>query len=66
MQREAGLVGSIIVALPEEESEPFTYEHDHNILLTDWYHKSTFDEAIGLSSIPFVFVGEPQVSGITC
>ncbi|XP_054816633.1 L-ascorbate oxidase-like [Prosopis cineraria] len=60
MQREAGLVGSIIVALPEEESEPFTYEHDHNILLTDWYHKSTFDEAIGLSSIPFVFVGEPQ------
>lgn len=61
MQRQEGLVGTIIVSLPEGESEPFAYDHGHNILLTDWYHKSTADQAIGLSSIPFVFVGEPQV-----
>ncbi|KAI4333277.1 hypothetical protein L6164_018109 [Bauhinia variegata] len=60
MQREAGLFGSILVAVPDGESEPFIYDHEHNILLNDWYHKSTLDQAEGLSSIPFVFVGEPQ------
>ncbi|KAL8475062.1 hypothetical protein ACS0TY_031471 [Phlomoides rotata] len=60
MQREAGLYGSIRVALPEGESEPFPYDYDRSIILTDWYHKSTYEQATGLSSIPFVWVGEPQ------
>ncbi|EOX92188.1 Cupredoxin superfamily protein isoform 2 [Theobroma cacao] len=60
MQREAGLYGSIIVALPDGQSEPFTYDYDRNIILNDWYHKSTYEQAAGLSAIPFQWVGEPQ------
>ncbi|KAL3613414.1 hypothetical protein CASFOL_042677 [Castilleja foliolosa] len=60
MQREAGLYGSIHVSLPDGESEPFDYDYDRNIILTDWYHKSAYEQAAGLSSIPFVWVGEPQ------
>ncbi|CAK9154010.1 unnamed protein product [Ilex paraguariensis] len=60
MQREAGLYGSIRVSLPDGESEPFAYDYDRSILLTDWYHKSAYEQATGLSSIPFVWVGEPQ------
>ena len=61
MQREAGIYGSIRVALPDGESEPFAYDYDRSIILTDWYHKSTYEQATGLSSIPFQWVGEPQV-----
>ncbi|XP_074306444.1 L-ascorbate oxidase-like [Silene latifolia] len=60
MQREAGLNGMIVVSLPKGQSEPFTYDFDRSILLTDWWHKSTSEAATGLSSIPLVFVGEPQ------
>ncbi|XWS41527.1 hypothetical protein CRYUN_Cryun17cG0089300 [Craigia yunnanensis] len=60
MQRAAGLYGSIIVALPDGQSEPFTYDYDRNIILNDWYHKSTYEQAAGLSSIPFQWVEEPQ------
>lgn len=60
MQRQAGLQGLIRVYLPNGVSEPFTYDYDRSILLTDWYHKSTYEQATGLSSIPFVWVGEPQ------
>ncbi|GFP98116.1 l-ascorbate oxidase [Phtheirospermum japonicum] len=60
MQREAGLYGSIRVSLPDGESEPFAYDYDRSIILTDWYHKSAYEQAAGLSSIPFVWVGEPQ------
>ncbi|KAL6554837.1 hypothetical protein OROGR_006095 [Orobanche gracilis] len=60
MQREAGLYGSIRVSLPNGQSEPFVYDYDRSIILTDWYHKSTYEQATGLSSIPFVWVGEPQ------
>ncbi|CAI9780945.1 unnamed protein product [Fraxinus pennsylvanica] len=60
MQREAGLYGSIRVSLPDGESEPFWYDYDKSIILADWYHASTYEQAAGLSSIPFVFVGEPQ------
>ncbi|XP_021651094.2 L-ascorbate oxidase isoform X1 [Hevea brasiliensis] len=60
MQREAGLYGTIIVLLPNGVSEPFSYDYDRNIILNDWYHKSSDEQATGLSSIPFVFVGEPQ------
>jgi len=64
MQRAAGLYGSIIVSLPEGVSEPFSYDYDHNIILSDWYHASTNEQAAGLSAKPFVFVGEPQVNSV--
>ncbi|CAL5323890.1 hypothetical protein CsSME_00002743 [Camellia sinensis var. sinensis] len=60
MQRVAGLYGSIRVALPDGESEPFSYDYDRSVILQDWYHKSTYEQATGLSSIPFGWVGEPQ------
>ncbi|XP_074308721.1 L-ascorbate oxidase-like [Silene latifolia] len=60
MQREAGLNGMIVVSLPDGQFEPFTYDFDRSVLLTDWWHNSTFEAATGLSSIPFVFVGEPR------
>ncbi|KAH9619509.1 hypothetical protein KSS87_015655 [Heliosperma pusillum] len=60
MQREAGMNGMLVVSLPEGQYEPFTYDFDRSILLTDWWHKSTFEAATGLSSNPLVFVGEPQ------
>ncbi|KAJ9567189.1 hypothetical protein OSB04_003155 [Centaurea solstitialis] len=60
MQREAGLYGSIRVALPAGESEPFSYDYDRSIILNDWYHKSAYEQAAGLSSVPFVWVGDPE------
>lgn len=61
MQREAGLYGSIRVSVPKGVSEPFSYDYDRSIILADWYHKSTYEQATDLSSDPFVWVGEPQV-----
>ncbi|KAL5556394.1 hypothetical protein UlMin_038630 [Ulmus minor] len=60
MQREAGLQGMIRVALPDGQSEPFAYDYDRSIILSDWYHKSTYEQATGLSSLNFTWVGEPQ------
>ncbi|KAJ4966657.1 hypothetical protein NE237_018506 [Protea cynaroides] len=60
MQRSAGLYGSIHVSVPNGVTEPFSYDYDKNIILNDWYHQSTYEQATGLSSIPFVWVGEPQ------
>ncbi|XP_061345516.1 L-ascorbate oxidase [Gastrolobium bilobum] len=58
MQRAAGLYGLIRVA--SRDPEPFTYDYDRSIILNDWYHQSTYEQAAGLSSIPFQWVGEPQ------
>ncbi|EXB39775.1 L-ascorbate oxidase [Morus notabilis] len=60
MQREAGLYGSIRVALPDGESEPFAYDYDRSIILNDWYHSTAYEQASGLSSSNFSWVGEPQ------
>ncbi|KAK1632232.1 hypothetical protein QYE76_006547 [Lolium multiflorum] len=60
MQRVAGLNGMIVVTGPEGVREPFRYDDQHTILLEDWWHKSVYDQATGLSAKPFVFVGEPQ------
>ncbi|WCJ31834.1 Cupredoxin superfamily protein [Euphorbia peplus] len=60
MQREAGLYGAIRVALPDGQLEPFAYDYDRSIILNDWFHKSTYEQAAGLASIPFGWVGEPQ------
>lgn len=61
MQRAAGLFGSIIVSLPPGKTEPFAYDSELSILLNDWWHKSIYQQELGLDSIPFQFVGEPQV-----
>ncbi|XP_043708069.1 L-ascorbate oxidase [Telopea speciosissima] len=60
MQRAAGLYGSIRVSVPDGVAEPFSYDYDRSIILNDWYHKSTYEQAAGLSSKPFVWVGEPE------
>lgn len=63
MQRSAGLNGMIVVKVPEGFKEPFTYDREYNILLNDWWHNSTYDQAAGLlmPGNKFKFVGEPQV-----
>ncbi|CAO2830687.1 unnamed protein product [Amaranthus hypochondriacus] len=60
MQREEGLNGIIHVSVPNGQSEPFAYDFDESLLLTDWYHKSAQEHATGLASIPFVWVNEPE------
>ncbi|XP_022949916.1 L-ascorbate oxidase-like [Cucurbita moschata] len=62
MQRQDGLYGSIVVWLPEGQSEPFSYDHDRNLILTDWYHKSSHEHATGLATPDpgFQWVGEPD------
>uniref|UniRef100_A0A0D9Y6A1 Plastocyanin-like domain-containing protein n=1 Tax=Oryza glumipatula TaxID=40148 RepID=A0A0D9Y6A1_9ORYZ len=32
----------------------------HTVLLNDWWHRSTYEQAAGLASVPMVWVGEPQ------
>ncbi|KAH9295255.1 hypothetical protein KI387_038843, partial [Taxus chinensis] len=58
LQRSAGFYGSLIV--DASGKEPFTYHGELSIVLNDWWHKSTYEQAVGLSSNPFVWVGEPQ------
>ncbi|KAK7276588.1 hypothetical protein RIF29_17731 [Crotalaria pallida] len=60
MQRSAGLYGSLIVDLPKGQKEPFHYDGEFNILLSDWWHASTRDQEVGLSSKPFKWINEPQ------
>ena len=61
MQRSGGLYGSLIVDLPEGEKEPFHYDGEFNLLLSDWWHKSSQLQEVDLSSKPFRWIGEPQV-----
>jgi hypothetical protein len=62
MQRSAGLNGLIVVAAAPggPDAEPFRYDGEHRVLLNDWWHKSTYEQATGLASVPFGWVGEPQ------
>ncbi|KAK3163270.1 hypothetical protein QOZ80_1AG0001480 [Eleusine coracana subsp. coracana] len=39
---------------------PGTYDEEHTVLLMDWWHKSVYEQAVGLASDPLVFVNEPQ------
>jgi L-ascorbate oxidase len=64
MQRSAGLYGSLIVDVAEGEKEPFHYDGEFNLLLSDWWHNSVHEQEVGLSSNPFRWIGEPQVSCI--
>uniref|UniRef100_J3MZ05 L-ascorbate oxidase n=1 Tax=Oryza brachyantha TaxID=4533 RepID=J3MZ05_ORYBR len=60
MQRVAGLDGMLVVSEPDGAAEPFAYDEERTVLLMDWWHKSVYEQAVGLASIPFAFVGEPQ------
>jgi len=62
VQRSAGLNGMIVVAAAPggRAAEPFAYDGEHEVLLNDWWHKSTYEQAAGLASAPIVWVGEPQ------
>ncbi|KAJ7956866.1 L-ascorbate oxidase [Quillaja saponaria] len=60
MQRESGLYGSIQVSPRDGVAEPFDYDYERSIILNDWYHKSPSEQATGLSSTDFKWIGEPQ------
>ncbi|TXG60625.1 hypothetical protein EZV62_015198 [Acer yangbiense] len=62
VQKKSGLYGWLIkVTVPTGKSEPFKYDDDdHSIVFTDWYHSSSYEEATKLTSLPFVWIGEPQ------
>lgn len=61
MQRAAGLYGSLIVTLPKGQNEPFHYDAEFNLLLSDLWHTSSLQQQVGLSSAPMRWIGEPQV-----
>lgn len=60
LQRSAGFYGSLIVDLPEGMKEPFEYDGELSLILNDWWHRSVYEQGVGLNSIPFKWVGEPQ------
>lgn len=60
MQRSAGLHGLIKVLVPEGTVEPFSYDEDRSIIVSDWWHKSAIEQSTGLLSSNFGWVGEPQ------
>ncbi|KAL9244349.1 hypothetical protein vseg_018135 [Gypsophila vaccaria] len=60
MQRSAGLYGSLIVDVADGQTEPFHYDGEFNLLLSDWWHESTHEQEVGLNSKPFCWIGEPQ------
>ncbi|WCJ41509.1 L-ascorbate oxidase [Euphorbia peplus] len=60
MQRSAGLYGFLIVDVAEGESEPFHYDGEINLLLSDWWHQSSHHQEVRLSSNPMRWIGEPQ------
>ncbi|MCL7038393.1 hypothetical protein MKW94_006097 [Papaver nudicaule] len=60
MQRSAGLYGSLNVDVADGAKEPFAYDDEITILLSDWWHQSVHKQEVGLSSKPFRWIGEPQ------
>ncbi|KAI3964058.1 hypothetical protein MKW92_014301 [Papaver armeniacum] len=60
MQRAAGLYGLLIVDVADGKVEPFPYQGEINLLLSDWWHQSAQDQEVALSSNPFRWIGEPQ------
>ncbi|XP_062015600.1 L-ascorbate oxidase-like [Rosa rugosa] len=60
MQRSAGLYGSLIVDVAKGDKEPFHYDGELNLLLSDWWHESVHHQEVGLSSNPMRWIGEPQ------
>nr|XP_043620922.1 L-ascorbate oxidase-like [Erigeron canadensis] len=60
MQRSAGLYGLLIVDVEEGKKEPFQYDGEFNLLLSDWWHKGTHEQEVDLSANPMRWIGEPQ------
>ncbi|XP_055835815.1 L-ascorbate oxidase [Solanum dulcamara] len=60
MQRSAGLYGSLIVDVAQGEREPFHYDGEFNLLLSDWWHIGSHEQEVDLSSNPLRWIGEPQ------
>ncbi|XP_057954058.1 L-ascorbate oxidase-like [Malania oleifera] len=60
MQRTAGLYGSLIVEVANGWKQPFGYDGEFSLLLSDWWHQSVQEQATGLFNIPFRWVGEPK------
>ncbi|KAI5059105.1 hypothetical protein GOP47_0025424 [Adiantum capillus-veneris] len=60
LQRSAGLYGMLIVE--GNEKDPFEYGGEFNLLVSDWWHKSAYEQTTGLlAPLPqFQWVGEPQ------
>ncbi|KAK1591661.1 hypothetical protein Q3G72_011361 [Acer saccharum] len=65
-KRESSLYGLIKVTVPTGKSEPFVYDGgDHSIVLSDWYHSSSYEHATDLTSLPCVWIGPPQGHNMT-
>ncbi|OVA13780.1 Multicopper oxidase [Macleaya cordata] len=60
MHRSAGLYGSLIVDVADGLKEPFHYDGEFNLLLSDWWHQNVHEQAVALESNPFRWIGEPQ------
>ncbi|KAF3441443.1 hypothetical protein FNV43_RR15357 [Rhamnella rubrinervis] len=60
LQRTEGLYGFLIVDVAKGEKEPFHYDGEFNLLLSDWWHRSAHEQQIMLSAKPFRLVGEAQ------
>uniref|UniRef100_A0A7N0V111 L-ascorbate oxidase n=1 Tax=Kalanchoe fedtschenkoi TaxID=63787 RepID=A0A7N0V111_KALFE len=60
MQRSAGLYGSLIVDVADGQREPFRYDGEFSLLLSDWWHQGVHEQEVGLSSSPFRWIGEAQ------
>lgn len=63
MQRAAGLYGSLIVEATEQLKDPFVYDGELSMLLSDWYHENVYAQAAGLDGKykHWKWIGEPQV-----
>ncbi|KAG0469775.1 hypothetical protein HPP92_016475 [Vanilla planifolia] len=44
----------------EGTREPFEYDEERSLVLNDWWHRRTYEQEIGLSSLNFNWIGEPD------
>ena len=52
MQRSAGLYGALIVSEFEPPREPFSYDAEFTLLLSDWWHQNVHTQEVDLSGVP--------------
>lgn len=62
MQRSAGLYGALIVSETDRRREPFRYDGEFTLLLSDWWHQNVHRQEVDLLAKPIRFIGEPQVN----
>ncbi|KAF3441558.1 hypothetical protein FNV43_RR15472 [Rhamnella rubrinervis] len=60
LQRTDGLYGFLIVDVADGEKEPFRYDGEFSLLLSDWWHRTAHEQQIMLSVKPFRWVGDAQ------